>query len=312
MERTDEEIPTEKALVVIETSKHLSVAIETADDDSYGAEPEVTEEEVNQLQGHLKQHEEVRDAIRKKIAFVEDRLRKRPAIKEQYEMMCFEDSQIAGLEAMLRDAQAELHDLLRKEMQEQEQSDDDVGEDAECENEDSEEIDDDQYEDSCNVEEEQSEERTSRNVRRVCKSLFSKIAARTHPDKVKDPQLHELFIAARAYYKAFNVAGLTEIWEAVQGGASSYKASKLRKLRDKLLSELREVVLELEAISQSSKGQLVQMYQMAGEDYAAFEYRNMISRAIQRMQIHREQVVSALSHVRCEIEKRKGTVEDGA
>lgn len=310
MDRTSE-ISTEKALVVVETSKLLSIAAEELvgqlDD-----EDQISDEEVSTLKEHLKHHEKMRDQMRDRIAHIEMRLRKNAKVDEAYNEVHFEQANLIGLQAVLREAQAELHAILRAEMDAEDEAngdEDNVQEERDpSEGQHDEEV--------IDVEEEQEDDEdqiyTSRNIKRVCKTLFAKIAAKTHPDKTKDAELIELFSVARAYYKAYNLPGLKEIWEAVQGGVSKFKASKLRKLRDKLRQELSYVIAELEAMMASSRADLIKIFHFAGEQYAMVEYINMLKRTLQHLGNEREQTLAALQHVRAEIKKRKEKNNDGA
>lgn len=311
MDRTCEN-NSEKALVVVETTKLLTIEVDELLE-AAGEEDKISDAEISDLERHLKHHEKVRDQMRDHIAYIEARLRKNEKAEEAYNKVHFEQANLIGLHVMLREAQEELHAILREEMIEGQPEQLGFGDDDEDGDGSSRDHGDDEVIDTEERDEDADEEgpHASRNIKRVCKTLFAKIALKTHPDKTKDAELIELFSVARSYYKACNLPGLKEIWEAVQGGVSKFKASRLRKLRDKLRAELGAVIAELEALMASGKAELIKIYNFAGEHHATVEYINMLEQALYHLGNERQQTLATLEYVRAEIKKRKRSKNNG-
>ena len=302
MERT-EEISTEKALVIVEALNQISVEVKSLLEE----EDAITLEDIRALEDNVKQHTEMLDRMRNRISHMEAKLRKDKKVDALYNQVHFERANIMGLRSILAEARNELDSLLRKEEEEEsipeteygELGDEDEGEDGDDE-------------ESCESEETVSEEvSSSRNIKRVCKTLFAKIASRTHPDKTNNAELIELFSVARSYYKAYNLPGLSEIWEAVQGGKSKFQASKLRKLRDSLAQQLEEVLHELQQMMNSGSADLVKIFHYAGEHYAIIEYLGMLRRELASTLEERDHILNTLGKIQEEIKVRKRCKANG-
>ena len=75
---------------------------------------------------------------------------------------------------------------------------------------------------------------------RAAKKLYLRISKLTHPDKVDNPILNELFIDAQRAYAAYNVHDLSEIYECVLM-RKSWTATKLRTRLIDLEKQLNEL-----------------------------------------------------------------------
>jgi hypothetical protein len=108
----------------------------------------------------------------------------------------------------------------------------------------------------------------SRNVRRLCKKLYLKIASRTHPDKTKDEIKRQAFYEAKRYYKELNLTMLEDLWNSIQGGGVSMVA-RLKSRIAVLEKNLQELNGSRFQLKQSSAGQLYQVSNVKGFGAAA-------------------------------------------
>lgn len=92
-------------------------------------------------------------------------------------------------------------------------------------------------------------ENATRNRRRICKKLYTKISARTHPDRTSDSDLNTLFLRAVNLYNKLDLDGLTILWNALQGG--NFRRSDLKAAIDLLRERLQEVEGKLAEIMNS-------------------------------------------------------------
>lgn len=98
----------------------------------------------------------------------------------------------------------------------------------------------------------------ARNRKRAAKKLYQSIAMRCHPDRIEDPELHEIFIQAQAALAADDVPRLKALWDACKGGlrkgASAYdlRRARLRARRKALAARKAEIEAELAALQGST------------------------------------------------------------
>ena len=123
--------------------------------------------------------------------------------------------------------------------------------------------------------EEESQASSSVKVSDRVKKLFRKIANRTHPDKVSDPDKHAMFVAAKKAYAKDDYDSLLMIWRTLEN-----TASKLFKAMFSRLKELQELV----AAKLLSKRQIEmsEPYRMA-VDYADDRKRSHVERHYRRL-----------------------------
>lgn len=64
------------------------------------------------------------------------------------------------------------------------------------------------------------------------KHMFRKISSKCHPDKTKNPRLHELFQKAKAYKDENFLEGLNAVWGEIQGTPSNFVSAVKAAIRD--------------------------------------------------------------------------------
>lgn len=114
----------------------------------------------------------------------------------------------------------------------------------------------------------------SRAVRRLCKALFKKIAARTHPDRTGDKDLHTLFMQAREFYNQHNLAMLEEIWDELAGG--NIRRSRLKAMLQVLREKIEAAQRKLDGMMSAPIVGLLRTLRSHGAHMAAFEFRQML------------------------------------
>ena len=80
-------------------------------------------------------------------------------------------------------------------------------------------------------------------------SMFRKIAAKTHPDRTDDPELHLLFISAKSCRQRNDFVGMKDIYDFLIGKASALVTQLMRRLAAELnaLDMLRSQLIHLRA-----------------------------------------------------------------
>lgn len=115
----------------------------------------------------------------------------------------------------------------------------------------------------------------TRNHRRICKALYQKISARTHPDKTSDVTLNEMFIEAKMMYDRLDMDGLKEVWDALKGGGT-FKRSRLRAAIQRLRDRVAELANQLAAINASPILRLIHIANEQGLSAAQNEYSKLL------------------------------------
>jgi hypothetical protein len=76
------------------------------------------------------------------------------------------------------------------------------------------------------------------------RDLYRKIAAKCHPDKTRNPLLHELFLEAKQAYEDNDLNTLQFVWLCVQM-QQSVRAAKLKRKREELKQQISNIRSEL-------------------------------------------------------------------
>lgn len=147
----------------------------------------------------------------------------------------------------------------------------------------------------------------SRNHRRLCKKLYAKIVARTHPDKTSDPDLNELFLRARSLHQREDLDGLQTLWDALQGG--NFKRSDLKAVIDRLRARLEEVTEKLAEIMNSPVQGLLRFALANGIYSAQQKYLIHLNEAHARMSATLGMTEAAIFNGRKQIENLKIQIE---
>ncbi len=283
------EIETSKALTVIEGSlvvrqTALDLAIQHSDfDPSSRVKDEDLEAEHASVEAEYNHVDGLATRLRNQLETFSLEMNNHPLVHGEF-------IRRIELSSAIEEAQGKLLDLRREAKAVNAFNKDDLPDGDEDEREERERLEDDEddYEDEEDEERAEydksvereakskaEEIRGTRNVRRLCKAIWNKIAGRTHPDKTKDTSLHELFQEARKCYDRLDLDGLAEIWDAVSGDTKSRKA-KIRAKLEKLRQALKRRMEDLSNLTSSDAFMLMKIASENGGGYAAQVYaRNM-------------------------------------
>lgn len=94
-----------------------------------------------------------------------------------------------------------------------------------------------------------------------CKKLFQKIAKKTHPDKVTDERLHEMFKAAYTAYEENDLETLEMIWKEIDGKGSWLMRSLLSRLRE-VQDKIQDTRESLAAVKKSEDYHMLTDYKL--------------------------------------------------
>lgn len=166
------------------------------------------------------------------------------------------------LVATIEDLNAQIQKLQKEEYQ---STQSELGKDTEFSEEDAEFSEPFDADGSCD-DQRQSEE-TNRpeqkkrpTIQKEITALFRKIAAKTHPDKTKDPEMHQLFLQAKVCKDRNDYAGLKDIWECICGRRSSLLDKLLKRLHTELL-ELQNLERRLDSLYTSHDYMILQAFE---------------------------------------------------
>lgn len=257
MDNTQQEIEVGKALVVLPKGTELEVT-------DYVSDEEMDEEE-SKLSSEVKRLEALNERIRVTFQTFSDDLVVDPTVKgliKKNEIL-EESREEVSIELM---ALSEKIQRVRDEIDAEDGVEDDAGVECENEEENKEEVED----------EEEKEQQTTRNIRRLCKALFHKIAGKTHPDRTKDKDLIQLFMEAKRMYERFNLEALKDIWEALKGG--NPKRSRIRARIEALRNRIDELNMALANATNSPLAALLNIANTAGLQIARMNYRGILDK----------------------------------
>ena len=122
--------------------------------------------------------------------------------------------------------------------------------------------------------------------------FFRKIAAKTHPDKTDDPELHLLFLAAKECRNNNDMQGIMEIWDYITG-ATSVLTSKLRKRLEDALRELHMLEHHLEYLRRSHDYTLMGLYDRNRTEVLRMS-RMQLENKRQQLEAHRDMLLVVL------------------
>lgn len=88
-----------------------------------------------------------------------------------------------------------------------------------------------------------------------CKKLYGKISSRTHPDKVKEIELHELFKDASIAYANWDLKELENIWNYLNHKASRLLRSLMQRIDD-MMEEIMQRTVQMAELRKSTGYQL--------------------------------------------------------
>lgn len=151
-------------------------------------------------------------------------------------------------------------------------------------------------------EEELKKFRGRRDVSRDCKNLFKKIAAKTHPDRTADTEMHDLFRAARVLAEVNDYRGLVEVWAILKTGRSPRRAraeARLLLMQNKAYKVSREVQLLLG----SDANRLLQLEVTGYPDHAHSMFGRLLEAERNRLAEHHEALRNELSRMKGKINR---------
>lgn len=151
-------------------------------------------------------------------------------------------------------------------------------------------------------EEELKKFRGRRDVSRDCKNLFKKIAAKTHPDRTADTEMHDLFRAARLLAEVNDYRGLVEVWAILKTGRSPRRAraeARLLLMQNKAFKVSREV----QSLLGSDANRLLQMEVTGYPDHAHSMFGRLLEHERNRLMEKHEALRNEISRVKGKINR---------
>lgn len=267
MDNTYQEIEAGRSLVILPKGTALM------QDPFYRSDMELSEEEL-ELKEELERLEKLQNEIAQVMSQFSSDLNDDASIRRLTAMCRQAEEDSAAYQAVLDELNGKVIELRRSLRQIAGGSDDVDGVDEEA------------FEDTSDRPAQEPNEDevigTTRNERRVVKSLFAKIASKTHPDRTSDPELIALFIEAKRMAEAQNLEGLKDVWAAVQGG--SMKRSRIRAALQRMKDRIEELTSAIAEVSASPSAALLRLATEFGLERAQVIYRQDL-----RANLHVEQ-----------------------